>query len=124
MRNRKASSHGNQRYSSTMSSPSMTGLKPPKSVQFLNKWVDSYARELGQRPARVRNWVSYLVLGGALQDGGTDEIGGKSILKGGVALELRLRYTLRATKDLDLILESGEGDPFELLDEKLARTYQ
>lgn len=102
----------------------MTRRNPPHSVQYLNKWVDSYAREIGQPPARVRNWVSYIILGGALETAGFEGSGRNFTIKGGVALELRLRHLARATRDLDLILNSETGDPIEELEGALSRPYR
>lgn len=102
----------------------MKPRNPPRSVRILNQWVDAYARQLGQPPARVRNWVSHIVLGGALETAGFEGAGRKFTIKGGVALELRLRHLARATKDLDLILNSGEGDLIEELEGALSRPYQ
>jgi hypothetical protein len=102
----------------------MKPRKRPPSARILNQWVDSYAREHGQTPARVRNWVSHMVLGGALERAGFEGAGRKFTIKGGVALEMRLRHLARATKDLDLILLSDDGDPGEELEQALAKPYQ
>jgi hypothetical protein len=100
-----------------------TTRKRPASARVLTQWVDGYAREHGQPPARVRNWVSHMVLGGALERAGFDEVGRKFTIKGGVALELRLRNRARATKDLDLVLLS-DGDLAQELAAVLERPYQ
>ncbi|HZG42181.1 MAG TPA: nucleotidyl transferase AbiEii/AbiGii toxin family protein, partial [Longimicrobium sp.] len=102
----------------------MKPRKRPPSARILNQWVDSYAREHGQTPARVRNWVSHMVLGGALERVGFEGAGRKFTIKGGVALEMRLRHLARATRDLDLILLSNDGDPVEELEQALAKPYQ
>ncbi|MBV9773931.1 MAG: nucleotidyl transferase AbiEii/AbiGii toxin family protein [Gemmatimonadetes bacterium] len=72
----------------------------------------------------MRNWVSHIVLGGALETAGFEGAGRKFTIKGGVALELRLRHLARATKDLDLILNSDNGDLIEELEGALSRPYQ
>lgn len=97
---------------------------PPRSVRILNQWVDSYGRQLGQPPARVRNWLSHVVLGGALETAGFEGAERKFTIKGGVALEMRLRHLARATKDLDLILNSASGNLIEELEGALSRPYQ
>jgi hypothetical protein len=101
-----------------------TARKRPASARVLTQWVDAYAREHGQPPARVRNWVSHMVLGGALERGGFDGAGRKFTIKGGVALEMRLRHLARATRDLDLILVSDDGDPVEELAVALSKPYE
>ena len=102
----------------------MIPRKPPHSVQYLNQWVDSHARHIGQPPVRVRNWVSHIILGGALETAGFEGAGRRFTIKGGVALELRLRNLARATRDLDLILNSDAGDLIEELEGALERPYQ
>jgi hypothetical protein len=63
-------------------------------------------------------------LGGELETAGFDGEGRKFTIKGGVALELRLRHLARATKDLDLILNSEAGDLIDELQGALSRSYQ
>jgi hypothetical protein len=72
----------------------------------------------------VRNWVSHIILGGALETAGFEGAGRRFTIKGGVALELRLRNLARATRDLDLILNSDAGDLIEELEGALERPYQ
>lgn len=86
--------------------------------------MDAYARQHGQPPARVRNWVSHMVLGGALERAGFEGEGRRFTIKGGVALELRLRHLARATKDLDLTLMSEGADLGRELASALANPYQ
>lgn len=102
----------------------MTRRKPPRSARILNQWVDAYARQLEQPPVRVRNWVSHMILGGALERAGYDGSGRRFTIKGGVALEMRLRHLARATRDLDLILLAGESDPVAELEGALQRPYE
>lgn len=85
---------------------------PPKSARLLTARVDQYARAHGIAPSRVRNWVSFMVIAGALERSGFIGAGPRFTVKGGVALEMRLRTTARATRDLDLVL----ARPFEPLD--------
>lgn len=82
---------------------------PPKTHQMLSRWAEVYARQVGHDAARVRRWVAYMALGGALSRE-TGEGAPRFALKGGVALELRLRGRGRATRDLDLVLNDARGD--------------
>lgn len=91
----------------------MNTRKRPISARILNQWVDGYARQHEQPPARVRNWVSHMIVGGALERSGFNGAGRRFTIKGGVALEMRLRDRARATRDLDLVLLSAEGDPVQ-----------
>lgn len=98
--------------------------KRPHSVSVLNQWVDTHARQTGQSVPRVRNWVSYMILGGALERAGFGGEGPKFTIKGGVALELRLRELARATRDLDLVLNHPEADLIEELENALAAPHE
>src|SRR5437667_12902899 len=70
---------------------------PPPSAGILAKYAQAYAREVGVSEGRVRAWVSYMIMAGVLEraaDGGNPRF----IVKGGVALELRLRDRARAPR--------------------------
>jgi hypothetical protein len=75
----------------------------------LAKYVQAYARANGIAEGRVRAWISYMITAGVLQRAAA---GGQPpfIVKGGVALELRLRNRARATKDIDLALRLPDAD--------------
>ncbi|HEX2219221.1 MAG TPA: nucleotidyl transferase AbiEii/AbiGii toxin family protein [Gemmatimonadales bacterium] len=64
-----------------------------------------------------------MVLGGALERAGYTADGPVFTIKGGVAMELRLRHLARATRDLDLILNTG-ADPLEALQAALQEPYE
>ena len=100
-------------------------VKPPVSERTLTKYVTAYARETGADVARVRRLISFMVMAGALRQAvGGDGDSPRFIIKGGVALELRLRDKARATKDLDVILNRDEGDLLDALEESLAQPYE
>ncbi|MBL0940834.1 MAG: nucleotidyl transferase AbiEii/AbiGii toxin family protein [Gemmatimonadaceae bacterium] len=67
--------------------------------------------------------MSFMIIGGALQRSGFVGEGNNFTIKGGVALEMRLRTKARATKDLDLAL-SGPLQPIDALSEALTESYQ
>lgn len=56
---------------------------PPKTPQMLSRWVDGYARRIGEDVARVRRWVAYMALGGALERAGFYGDGPRFTIKGG-----------------------------------------
>src|SRR5687768_16913165 len=89
-------------------------MHPPLTVRHLTRNVDAYARSAGVAPGRVRSWVSFMVIGGALLRGEFAGRGPRFTIKGGVALELRLRTVARATKDLDLMCVSSRSLASEL----------
>lgn len=72
--------------------------KPPSSERTLTRYVGAYARETGVDVARVRRLISFMAIAGALQQAESgDGEAPRFVVKGGVALELRLRDRARAT---------------------------
>lgn len=101
-----------------------SAIKPPTSERTLARYVAAHARETGADVARVRRLISFMALAGALRQAVRGEEAPRFVIKGGVALELRLRDRARATRDLDLILDRDQGDPLEALEEALAGAYE
>jgi hypothetical protein len=102
-----------------------SSVKTPTSERTLARYVAAHARETGADVARVRRLISFMALAGALRQAlRGDEAGPRFVIKGGVALELRLRDRARATRDLDVILNRDEGDPLDALEEALATEYE
>jgi hypothetical protein len=100
-------------------------VRPPASERTLTRYVVAYARESGVDVARVRRLISFMAIVGALKQAtGGDGAVPAFVVKGGVALELRLRDRARATKDLDLILNRDGGGLLESLEEALAGPYE
>jgi len=97
---------------------------PPKTNPMLSRWVDAYARKIGQDVTRVRRWVAYMALGGALERAGFHGDGPRFAIKGGVALELRLGARARATRDLDLVVNDSSIDPVAALDTALEESFE
>jgi hypothetical protein len=84
----------------------------------LARYAQAYARELGVAEGRVRAWVAYMIMAGALERS-TGAAGPQFIVKGGVALELRLRNRARATKDIDVVLRDAEADLADTLEQAM-----
>jgi hypothetical protein len=91
---------------------------PPPSAGVLARYAQAYARELGVAEGRVRAWVAYMIMAGIL-DRATNADSPLFIVKGGVALELRLRDRARATKDIDIVLRDTNADLADSLEEAL-----
>jgi hypothetical protein len=89
---------------------------PPPSAGVLARYAQAYARELGVAEGRVRGWVAYMIMAGALERS-TGAAGPQFIVKGGVALELRLRNRARATKDIDVVLRDEKADLADTLEQ-------
>ena len=105
----------------------MSDYRPPKRmptrVSRLEYLVSNYGRVTGIAPNRVRRWVTMMVMIGALDRVQADPNQPLFLVKGGVAMELRLRESARATRDLDMVFL---GDPDQLLaalDAALAEPY-
>ena len=91
---------------------------PPPSAGVLARYAQAYARELGVADGRVRAWIAYMIMAGVL-DRATNADSPLFIVKGGVALELRLRDRARATKDIDIVLRDTTANLADSLEEAL-----
>lgn len=106
-------------------SPNYPREKAPANLKHFET-VLSDAEKSTSRPARrMRHWISCMAILGALQRAqakkGPDER--RLLLKGGVAMELRLQLEARATKDLDLVFHGPIEALLEDLDAALAEPY-
>jgi len=93
--------------------------KPPHSVQVLQRWITEAERDTGVAVARQQRWVSYMVLAAMLDQIRDEDDQPLFLLKGGVALELRLGLQARATKDYDAAFRAEMADLLDHLDEVL-----
>jgi len=99
------------------------GVPNPPSVGKLEKYVLAHADREGVAVGRIRHWISFMMLSGALEQAAASQGGPRFIVKGGVALELRLPARARSTEDLDLVVFPEEGDLLKLLDLALRAPY-
>lgn len=93
--------------------------KPPHSVHVLQRWITEAERDTGVAVARQQRWVSYMVLAAMLDQIRDEDDQPLFLLKGGVALELRLGLQARATKDYDAAFRAEMADLLDHLDEVL-----
>jgi Nucleotidyl transferase AbiEii toxin, Type IV TA system len=91
---------------------------PPLRPSHLERLVVDYSTANSVPVARVRHWISTMVVIGALSRESDDAASRRFLVKGGVALEVRLGLSARATKDLDLIFR-GVMDELEPTLERL-----
>jgi hypothetical protein len=98
---------------------SRTDRPAPPSVGRLEKHVLAVANAEGVAVPRVRHWVSFMMLCGALDRASVPQGGRRCVVKGGVALELRIRGRARATQDLDVVIACEEHELVVVLDEAL-----
>ena len=97
--------------------------RTPSQVGHLERLLQSYGQATGVAPNRLRRWLTMMVMIGALDRVQADPDQPLFLVKGGVAMELRLRHGARATRDLDMVFL---GDPDQLLvalDAALAEPY-
>jgi hypothetical protein len=99
--------------------PTVPPENPPPSAGVLGKLVRLHARGTGVAEGRVRAWLAYMMLLGRLEQQRVEGTGRRFTLKGGVALELRLRDRARATKDIDLVLHDENADLADMFDQAL-----
>ncbi|MFZ1155544.1 MAG: nucleotidyl transferase AbiEii/AbiGii toxin family protein [Solirubrobacteraceae bacterium] len=96
--------------------------RPPGDRSHLERLVQALSVEEGIAADRLRRWVSTQVLLGALGRGDIHER--RFLLKGGVAIELRMRLRARATRDVDIVvLPEEDADLIETLRETLEDPY-
>lgn len=92
---------------------------------MLARYAQAYARQVGVNEGRVRAWVSYMIMAGMFERAVAEPSGYQFTVKGGVALELRLRDRARASKDIDVVLHDADADLARALERVLtAGAYQ
>lgn len=99
----------------------MTGRDdvPLAKKSLVERLLAAHARDQGTTAARVRRWVTTMTLLGALDRVRAADDTHHFIVKGGVAMELRLGLRARTTQDVDLTFH---GAPDEL-DRSLATAF-
>jgi Nucleotidyl transferase AbiEii toxin, Type IV TA system len=81
------------------------------------------AREQGLAQERLRKWVSFLALCGALERAVHEGILSNYYLKGGVAMKLRFAEGARATKDVDIGLAGERAERLQTFRDALALVF-
>ena len=97
--------------------------RPPTRHSHLERLVNAYARDNDIPQARLRHRVSSLALIGALQRVQDPQAGPRFLIKGGVAMELRLGMGARATNDFDVVFRGPMSALLESLDEAFTEPY-
>lgn len=97
--------------------------RPPTRRSHLERLVDAYARDTDIPQARLRHRISSLALIGALQRVKDPNAGPRFLIKGGVAMELRLGLGARATNDFDVVFRGPIQSLLKSLDEAFAEPY-
>lgn len=97
--------------------------RPPSQRNHLEQLISRYGQAHGIAPNRVRRWLTMMVMIGALDRAREDDAGAEFLVKGGVAIELRLGLRARATKDLDMTFRGDRDQLIAALDAALAEPY-
>lgn len=104
----------------------MSAFKPPRNPPsqrgHLERLIDQYARANGVAAERMRRWLSTMALVGTLETVTLDERP-RFLIKGGVAIELRLGLRARTTKDVDVVFRGAAGELVDALEEAFERPY-
>ncbi len=76
--------------------------KPPHNVNVLERWLGEASKQSGVAAGRLRRWLGFMVVA-AMLDAARHADDGEPLflVKGGVAMELRVDTGARATKDFD-----------------------
>jgi len=95
----------------------------PGDRGHLHRLVNDRAGEAGVPPGRLQRWLNAMVVAALLDRVRDEDDEPIFLLKGGVAMELRLRLRARTTKDYDAAFRARADEVLDLLDEALQGTY-
>ena len=95
--------------------------KLPGDVSHLQRLIGNHAADRRMPPARLQRWLNAMIVTAVL-DRVRDEDGEPIfLLKGGLAMELRLQLRARATGDYDAAFRARTEEAVDRLDEALAQ---
>lgn len=101
----------------------MKQRKQPHTASVLQSWVAAAARQQDIVPIRLQRQISFMVIAAVLdrvRDGNDDPL---FIVKGGVAMELRLHLQARTSKDFDAVFREGFDQMLDRLDGALGQPF-
>lgn len=75
--------------------------KPPFNISVLERWLNEASQQTGIAAGRLRRWLGFMIVAAMLDHARHDDGEPLFLVKGGVAMELRVDSGARATKDLD-----------------------
>ncbi len=100
---------------------------PPPTHRALLAVVHRWATHYGVADGRVQRWISFTVLGAVLhrlsEMRGAEGAPELFVLKGGAALELRLRLRARTTGDFDTVFHGQRDELLAALTAAFATPY-
>lgn len=102
--------------------------KRPANRSHLEKLISEAAKRDGIAPARLRRWISQMVIAGAFVRGEVHDDDHQDqfvvAIKGGVTMELRFGLHARATKDLDAVVTASREKAEQVLRDALGEPYE
>jgi hypothetical protein len=91
--------------------------KAPHNVNVLQRWLGETAQQTGVAAGRLRRWMGFMVVAAMLDRARhVDDGEPLFLIKGGVAMELRVGVGARATKDLDAAFRDTAANVADRLD--------
>jgi len=95
----------------------------PSNVSHLQRLIGDHAAACGMPPARLQRWLNAMIVTAVL-DRARDEDGEPIfLLKGTIAMELRLQLRARATSDYDSAFRARDEEVIDRLDEAPAQPW-
>lgn len=101
----------------------MKQRKQPHTASVLQAWVATAARRQGMVPIRLQRQISFMVIAAILDRVRDENDDPLFIVKGGVAMELRLHLQARTSKDFDTVFRESFDQMLERLDEALHQPF-
>jgi hypothetical protein len=95
----------------------------PGNRSHLQRLISDHAEERGMPPARLQRWLNAMIVTAVLDRVRDEDSEPIFLLKGGVAMELRLQLRARATKDYDSTFRARTDEVLDRLDEALAQPW-
>lgn len=95
----------------------------PGNVAHLQRLISAHAQTQQMPPARLQRWLNAMVITAVLDRVRDEKDEPIFLLKGGLAMELRLRLRARVTTDYDAAFRARADQVMDRLDEALAHPW-
>lgn len=95
----------------------------PGNVSHLQRLIGDDAKAKAMPPARLQRWLNAMIVAAVLDRVRDEDDEPVFLLKGGVAMELRLKLRARATSDYDAAFRARAEEVIDLLDQALAQPW-
>lgn len=95
----------------------------PGNTAHLQRLIAAHSQAQGTPPARLQRWLNAMVITAMLDRARDENDEPIFLLKGGLAMELRLRLRARVTTDYDTAFRARAEKVMDLLDQALAQPW-